>query len=107
MTKGPFVKIPDSVKKGEVFTVKAKLKHPMETGWRKNKNGERIPRNRIHKFVCTFNGKEMFWADLHSGISADPYLTFPARLSESGTLRLTWFEDGDGKYVTETKVIVT
>ena len=107
MPIGPFVKVPDSVKKDQVFTVKAKLKHPMETGWRENKNGEKIPRKRIHKFVCTFNGKEMFWADLHSGISADPYLTFPAKLSESGLLKLTWLEDGGREYVTEKMVSVT
>ncbi len=99
MLRGPFVKLPESTKAGTVFTVKAKLKHPMETGWRENQNGQTVPRNRVHKFLCTFNGTEVFRADLHSGISADPYLMFPAKINESGHFQFTWFEDGGRKYV--------
>lgn len=98
MTTAPSVKIPQSAKAGEVIRIKAKLKHPMETGWRKKSDGETVPRNRIHKFVCTFNGAEVFRADLHSGVSADPYLMFPARVMESGDFKFTWFEDGGGVY---------
>jgi sulfur-oxidizing protein SoxZ len=106
MLKEPFVKIPETVTKGEVFSVKAKLKHPMETGWRENNLGQTVPRNRINKFVCTFNGKEMFRADLHSGISADPYLMFPARITESGNLRFIWYEDSGHQYVKNVEIQV-
>ena len=107
MATGPYVKIPRSAKAGEIIAVKAKLKHPMETGWRKNSSGQTLPRNRIHKFVCTFNGAEVFRAELHSGISADPYLMFPAKVTESGTFGFVWFEDGGREFVTSAKIEVT
>jgi sulfur-oxidizing protein SoxZ len=106
MPNGPYVKIPGRAKAGEIIAVKAKLKHPMETGWRKTRNGQTVPRNRIHKFVCTFNGAEVFRAELHSGVSADPYLLFPARVAESGTFSVTWFEDGGREYVATAEIKV-
>ncbi len=107
MTSVTLVKIPQSAKVGALIAIKAKLKHPMETGWRENTNGQTVPRNRIYKFVCTFNEIEVFRADLHSGVSADPYLMFPAKVTESGVFRLTWFEDGGREYVKDAKIKVT
>jgi sulfur-oxidizing protein SoxZ len=107
MPNGPYVKIPESAAAGQIIAVKAKLKHPMETGWRKTRNGQTVPRNRIHKFVCTFNGAEVFRAELHSGVSADPYLMFPAKVTESGTFGFIWFEDGGRKFVTTAEIEVS
>ena len=40
----PRVKVPDTVKRGEPFEVKALVSHPMESGQRKDeKTGEKIP----------------------------------------------------------------
>ena len=50
----PKVKVPRKAKKGSVIQIKTALKHPMETGWRKNKDGKTVPKNRIEKFVCKF-----------------------------------------------------
>ncbi|MBL6931532.1 MAG: thiosulfate oxidation carrier complex protein SoxZ [Rhodospirillales bacterium] len=99
MLKQPLVKVPGSAGKGEIISIKTKLRHPMETGWRDNALGQKVPRNRINKFICSFNGKDVFSADLHSGISTDPYLMFNARVSESGTFRFIWYEDGGREYV--------
>lgn len=107
MSQLPLVKIPGSAGKGEIISIKSKLKHPMETGWRENALGQKVPRNRIHKFLCSFNGTEVFRADLHSGISADPYLMFTARVSESGTFRFIWYEDGGREYVKYSNIEVS
>jgi len=96
--------MPKTARAGEIIFIKTKLKHPMETGWRENLNGEKVPRNRINKFVCSFNGLEVFRADLHSGVSADPYLMFPVLVTESGLFRFIWFEDGGGQYETRTEI---
>lgn len=98
MTIIPQVKVPGRVKKGEVVLLRAKLKHPMETGWRKNAAGETVPRKRIHKFVCEFEGEEILRADIHSGVSADPYLAFFAKALKSGSFRFRWIEDGGHVY---------
>ena len=99
MTKVARVKVPKTAEIGEVVTVKAKIRHPMDTGWTANRNGITPPRRLINKFVCTFNGNDVFQADLQSGISTDPYLMFHAKIPESGVFRFAWFEDGGREYV--------
>lgn len=98
MTPIAHVKVPRQAKEGEVVLLRAKLKHPMETGWRKNAAGKTVPRKRINKFVCEFEGREVFRADLHSGVSADPYHGFYVKASKSGTFAFKWFEDGGKVY---------
>ena len=98
MTVTPKVKVPTRAKPGEVVMLRAMLKHPMETGWRENTAGEKVPRNRIHTFICEFQDQEIFRADLHSGVSADPYLAFFTTASATGKFRFTWFEDGGNVY---------
>jgi len=102
------VKVPKKVKKGEVFQVKTLVSHKMETGQRKDKKtGNKIPRMIINKFVCTYNGKEVFSSDWHPAVSANPYLAFYVKATESGKLDMTWTED-NGKTTTKTaKVNVT
>jgi len=102
------VKVPKKVKKGEAFQVKTLVSHKMETGQRKDKKtGNKIPRMIINKFVCMYNGKEVFSADWHPAISANPYLAFYVKATESGKLDMTWTED-NGKTTTKTaKVNVT
>jgi len=92
------VKVPPRAKPGDVIMLRAKLHHPMETGWRKNAAGEVVPRKRIHTFTCTFGGAEVFRADISSGISADPYFAFFTTAAKSGTFRFKWLEDGGRVY---------
>jgi sulfur-oxidizing protein SoxZ len=35
-----------------------------------------IPRDIINLFVCTYKGTEIFRADLHQAIAANPFITF-------------------------------
>ena len=102
------VKVPKKVKKGEIFQVKTLVSHKMETGRRKDKKtGEPIPRMIINKFVCAFNGKEVFSSDWHPAVSANPYMSFYLKATESGKLDMTWTED-NGKTTTKSaKVNVT
>lgn len=103
----PRVRVPSSVKKGEVFEVKSLISHKMESGQRTDENGETIPRFIINKFTATFNGKEVFSADWHPAISANPYMAFYMKAEESGDLVLSWTDD-NGDTVTKTvKVNVT
>ena len=101
----PRVKVPSNVKKGEIFEVKTLISHIMETGQRKDRaTGELIPRSIINKFVAKYNGVEVFSADWHPAISANPYMSFFMKAEESGTLELIWVDD-EGKTVTVTQDI--
>ena len=97
----PFVKVPDTVKKGKAFEIRTRLPHEMETGLRTDDEGNIIPRKIINKFVCKYNGEQVFSADLHPAISAHPYLAFYTVATESGTLEFLWTDD-DGTIYTAT-----
>lgn len=91
MAKKPRVKVS---RKGGFIEVKTLYTHKMETGLRKNKKtGELIPRLIINKFVCKFKGSEIFSADLHSAVSANPYFAFYAKDASSGTFDFSWTDD--------------
>jgi len=94
MATKPRVKIPDSVTAGEVITVKALLRHAMETGERRNGEGNPIARDIINRFEARFDGAIVFAVDLNPGIAANPFLEFTARIDRAGTFRLTWTDDG-------------
>ncbi|MEO5336766.1 MAG: thiosulfate oxidation carrier complex protein SoxZ [Magnetospirillum sp. WYHS-4] len=100
----PRISVPASAKKGEVIEIKTLISHPMETGRRKAEDGSVIPRLILNKFICSFNGKEVFSANMDTSVSADPYIAFPFKVTESGKFEFVWIDDKNAK-VTETKAI--
>ena len=100
MATTPRIRVPETVKAGEVIEVKTLISHIMETGQRKDQDGKPIPRNIINTFTATFNGKEVFEVDLHPGISANPYMAFHVRVPGPGDLELSWLDDS-GQRITE------
>src|SRR5208283_3686282 len=85
MAEKPRLRVPSEAKKGDVIQIKTLMSHPMETGYRKDEAGKPIPREIINSFVCTFNGHEVFRADLEPAISANPYFEFTVKVEDSGT----------------------
>lgn len=94
-------------KKGDIVEVKALVAHIMESGQRKDKDGNPIPRNIINKFACEVNGKLVFSCDLEPAVSANPYMQFKFRAEESGKVVLTWIDDGGTKIVGEETITVS
>ncbi|HYG86668.1 MAG TPA: thiosulfate oxidation carrier complex protein SoxZ [Azospirillum sp.] len=90
----PRIKVPSSARKGEVIEVKTLIKHPMESGQRKDAAGNLIPRKIINRFVVAANGKEILNAELFPATSADPYLIFKVRVDADTRFEATWHEDG-------------
>ena len=101
------IKLPDHAKKGEVIEIKTLVAHIMETGFRKDPNGQLIPRKIINKFTCEFNGRPLFSVDLEPAIAPNPYLKFTARVEESGTFRFTWVDDDGTVTTAEQQIAVT
>jgi len=87
------LQLPPSVKKGEVYEVRVLVQHPMETGFRRDTNGAVIPVNVVDKLSCRVNGREVFSAELGTGIAANPYLSFTAVAKESGEVEVLWSDD--------------
>ena len=94
-------------KKGDIVEVKALVAHIMETGQRKDAQGNTIPRKIIKKFVCTVAGNQVFAADFEPAVSANPYIQFKFKATESGPVVLTWTDDDGSTIVGEETITVT
>ncbi|MDZ4841424.1 MAG: thiosulfate oxidation carrier complex protein SoxZ [Hyphomicrobium aestuarii] len=103
----PRVRMPATAKAGEVIEVKTLISHEMESGQRKDKDGNAIPRKIIKQFAATFNGKEVMRADWFPAISANPYQSFFVKVPESGTFVFSWTDDDGSVYASEHKVTVS
>lgn len=103
----PRVKVPKSASAGEVITIKTLISHKMESGQRKDKDGNPIPRQIINKFTCEFNGKPVFSCDIEPAISANPYLEFNAKVTKSGSFKFTWVDDNGEVYSHEQAIEVS
>lgn len=98
------ISVPPKAKRGEIIEVKTLVRHAMETGFRRTQLGERVPRDIITRFVCTYNGVEILRAVLHPAIAANPLLAFTTVATESGTLEFKWTGD-NGYSLIETAAI--
>ena len=98
------VNLPNRARRGEIIEIKTLISHAMETGYRRTQLGAPIPRNIIRRFVCTYNGTEVFSADLHPAIAANPFIAFSTVATESGTIVFQWTGD-NGLSVSESSSI--
>ena len=72
------------------------MNHPMETGQRKDKNGEKIPAHYISEVVVTANDAEVISANWGASISKDPYFAFEFKGEAGQKVVLTW-KDNKGE----------
>jgi sulfur-oxidizing protein SoxZ len=100
----PRVKVPKSATAGERITIKTLISHVMESGQRKDDDGNLIPRSIINRFVAEFNGHNVIDVTMEPAISTNPYFEFEALVPESGEFTFTWYDD-DGDIYTDTKSI--
>lgn len=98
------VTVPKSARRGEVIEIRALIGHPMETGYRPGADGKVLARDIIRRFSCRYNGEQVFGAELHPAISANPYFSFYTVATDSGTLEFRW-EGDNGFSQTETATI--
>ena len=87
------INVPTTAKRGDVIEIKTLISHPMESGYRVGTNGTMIPRDIIRQFVCTYNGEDVFRAELSPAIAANPLISFFTDATESGTITFEWRGD--------------
>ncbi|MEP2029407.1 MAG: thiosulfate oxidation carrier complex protein SoxZ [Paracoccaceae bacterium] len=100
----PRVKVPKTAAAGDAITIKTLISHKMESGQRKDDDGNIIPRSIINRFTCEFNGENVVDIILEPAISTNPYLEFEAIVPEAGEFKFTWYDD-DGSIYEESKKI--
>ena len=100
----PRVKVPKKAAAGDTVTIKTLISHKMESGQRKDKEGNVIPRSIINRFTCEFNGEMVVDVTMEPAISTNPYFQFEATVPEAGEFVFTWYDD-DGSVYDEKKSI--
>jgi sulfur-oxidizing protein SoxZ len=94
----PRVRVPKTAAAGETIVIKTLINHVMESGQRKDSDGNPIPRQIINRFTCEFNGQMVIDVTLQPAISTNPYFEFEAIVPESGDFKFTWYDDDGSVY---------
>jgi sulfur-oxidizing protein SoxZ len=100
----PRVKVPKKAAAGDVITIKTLISHKMESGQRKDDDGNLIPRSIINRFTADFNGENVIDVTIEPAVSTNPYFEFEAKVPEAGEFMFTWYDD-DGSVYEESKSI--
>ncbi len=87
------INVPPQAKRGEIVEIKTLISHDMESGYRPDNVGRMVPRDIITLFVASYNGQEIFRAELHPAIAANPFIAFTTVATESGKIEFKWTGD--------------
>jgi sulfur-oxidizing protein SoxZ len=100
------IKIRAKADKSGECTVKALIKHEMETGQRKDKKtGKKIPAHFIQEVNCDHNGTNVMAANWGTAVSKNPYLSFKFSGAKKGDkITLSWVDNKGEKDSKETTI---
>lgn len=87
------LQVPPTARRGEVVEVRVLIQHPMETGFRREADGRAVPMNVVNTIACSYAGREVFRAELGSGVAANPYFSFWLVAESSGEVSVEWVDD--------------
>jgi sulfur-oxidizing protein SoxZ len=99
------IKLKAQAENGET-TVKALIKHPMETGRRKDKEtGEMVPIHYIREVTCSYQGEPVLTTEWGPTISKNPFLSFTFTGGAAGeVVELTWKDNKGGSESASAKI---
>jgi sulfur-oxidizing protein SoxZ len=100
----PRLRVPAVARAGERVEIRAMVAHPMETGFRRDGEGARIPRAILTRLVCRYGGREVLRVDLQPAITANPYFSFQLRADVTAPVVVSW--ELDGRVVAETAAVL-
>lgn len=79
---------------GEIAEIRILMQHPMETGQRRNEQGQLLPSHFIQNFTVNLNGKPIIDGQLNTSISKNPLFTFRSRGIKAGDkLGVAWTDN--------------
>ncbi len=100
------IQLPDKAARDEAVEVRIAIRHPMETGFRRDEDGVRQRRNAIVALVCRYRGAEVFRAITSPGIAANPTLRFYLRADRTGDLDFWWIDDDNVEGTAKATLVV-
>jgi sulfur-oxidizing protein SoxZ len=90
---------------GDSTEVKVLMSHEMETGQRKDAQGQTIPAWFIQNVVVTWNGKTVLSAQWGTAVSKNPFLSFKFKGGAKGDkIAITWTDNRGDKRTDETVI---
>ncbi len=82
--------VPPLVRAGEEFQVRLLIQHPMETGFRRDVDGNVLEANLLESLSLDFEGQSVFNALTMNALTANPFLTFVVTIKQSGKFNARW-----------------
>lgn len=90
MARNIMIKLkPKTYAVGDIIQVDAIIEHPMETGLRKDKDGQLVPAHYINDVKVEFDGKVVTSIDVSQSISVNPFISFNLKVTKNGELKIT------------------
>lgn len=81
---------------GDLVEVKVLMAHEMETGLRKDSQGQVVPAHFIQQVTATCNGRTVLSAQWGPAISKNPFVSFKFRGAAKGDMvQVTWVDNFD------------
>jgi sulfur-oxidizing protein SoxZ len=93
------LRIPSSIKPGDVVRVRSLVIHPMERIER-DKQGRIVDKkyHYIDRVVVTYLGKTVLALDTTQSVSENPFVTFALKVTDPGRLVVTFLDTHGGRY---------
>ena len=80
--------------KGDVTAITAIIRHPMETGLRKDSKGELIPAHFIQLLTLDVGGKRVIESQLNTSVSTNPVFNFKFKGAKVGDkVTIAWVDN--------------
>jgi len=93
---------------GDVADVRILMRHPMETGQRKDAKGEIVPTHFIQSVVVSHNGNTVLDAQWSQAISRDPFLGLRVKGAKAGDkITVIWIDNKGNKRTDESTVVAS
>ena len=90
---------------GDVADVRILMRHPMETGQRKDAKGSIVPVHFIQSVIVAHNGRTVLDAQWSQAVSRDPFLGLRVKGAKVGDkLTVTWVDNHGDKRTDEATV---
>ncbi len=90
---------------GDSTEVKVLMSHEMETGQRKDAQGQTIPAWFIQNVIVTWNGRTVLSAQWGTAVSKNPFLSFKFKGGAKGDrIAISWTDNRGDKRTDETVI---
>ena len=100
----PLIKIRARLE-GDRLDLRTLSTHPMETGQRKDADGQTVAAHFMVHFIVTLNGQTVIEVECAQGLSANPPMGFRVKGAKLGDLLVVAWEDNRGEKASETLVL--